>query len=418
MQIERIAKGQAIRSVRRPSSAGFFDASVNKTFVAWLGEDSNSYVQAFDHETGAWTEPKQVTQIQTSSYFEGPDAHNYPSLIQAKDGRLMLFYVEHSSELRLAMSPQRSSLEGFWSDTIISEAPFAGYPFPVQVANGDVYVFYRESSYELDDALDLDDRPINYVVSKDNGASWQSSKEITGEAIALGSWDREDNLNEIYIGQMRYQPRLGLRSERIHMVWTIAGGGNEGVSHDRYHKGLYYAYFKPSNKHFYCAGNQDMGVSLGHVEMNNCLVEDTGELNADMPHAVNYIQLIHWTKGGKPLVVYHLETEEKEVTRAATWSGREWLYSDISEHGNLQDIEKYDQHRFVVYLVGGIIRTFVTEDAGLSWSPGDKLELPEAKRFGKVSLIREYHPQLRLLALETTKDLIPSSDVFIVGQKD
>lgn len=410
-----IATGEGIRSDKRPVAAGFYDASVEKTFVAWLGDDSNPFVQAYDHQSATWTASKRVGNIKASSSFEGADSHNYPLLIQADDGRLLVFYAEHSDELRLAASPQASSIEGAWSDTVISEAPAASYPMPVKVANGDIYVFYRESSYVVERNLESDDRPLQYVMSRDNGVTWKSSEELTGARIAIGSWDRADNLDEIYVGQVRYQPRQGLTSERIHIVWTIAGGGRESPRHNRYHKDVYYSYFQPSNKHFYCANGRDLGVSISKTDMAHCLVEDTGTPNSRRPHAVGYVQLIHYTKGASPLIVYPLETSEGDVNRVARWERSSWVLDDMPIEGSPMDMERQDANTFTVYLGKGEVRAVSSRDGGQSWQLESRFSLPENKGLGNLYVIDNFRDPAKLLVTETTRQLTPSADIFLVG---
>lgn len=414
--VRTLAESQAIKSDKRPMAAGFYDETVDKTFVAWLGARSNSYVQAYDHEFATWESPKRVTAIERSAFFEGPDRHNYPTLIQADDGKLLLFYAEHSNELRLSISPEAHSLEGLWNDTVLKQAPHASYPMPVKTKKGDIYVFYRESSFLANEALNLDDRPMQYILSKDNGKTWRNAKDLTGEDIALGSWDSKDNLDEIYMAQIRYQPRTGLNPERIHMVWTLAGGGREGPKHDRYHKDMYYAYFRPSNKHFYCAGGKDKGTSLNPAEMADCLVEDSGSLNQNEPQAVSYIQLVHYSDNGKPIVIYQLNKENGSTIRSASWTGRNWIYSDISNEGFILDMEKLDSDSFRFYAGNGKIQEFETNDAGKSWTRSNDFSLPDTKRVLKLTAIDGAKDPARLLITDVTTSTTPSANVYLAGE--
>ncbi len=413
--IYTLANQKGIRTLKRPVAGGFYDEVVNKTFVAWLGANSNSYVQAFDHASATWTVPKLVGQVTRSQYFEGADSHNYPLLIQADDGHLLLFYAEHSSELRLARSNEAHSL-GTWTDRVLSEGFTAAYPIPLKTKQGDIYVFFRESSFFIDSELDLDDRPMQYILSTDNGKTWKSSQEITGERIALGSWDRRDNLDEIYMGQARYQPRMGLSHERIHLTWTLAGGGPEGPRHDRYHKDVYYAYFRPSNKHFYCAGGKDMGESLDAKEIADCLVEDTGPLNREIPHAVSYIQLVHYTDRANPIVIYELNDKEGSTKRSATWTGRSWVYSDIPTEGFILDMEKTGSDNFTFYAGRGDILAYSTENAGKTWNFDHSFSLSDNKRVAKLTVIDGYKEPAHFLITEATNQMFPSADVYLVGK--
>ncbi len=413
--IYTLATQKAIDTFKRPIAGGVYDKTVDKTFITWLGENSNSYVQAFEHTTGTWTVPKLVGQVTNSKYFEGTDSHNYPLLIQADDGHLLLFYAEHSSELRLARAIEPHSMDA-WTDTAIPEGLTASYPIPLKTKSGDIYVFFRESSFFIDKSLVADDRPMQYILSIDNGKSWRTSKSITGETIALGSWNRADNLDEIYMGQARYQPRMGFAHERIHLVWTLAGGGPEGSKHDRYHKDVYYAYFRPSNKHFYCAGGKDKGKSLDAHEMRDCLVEDSGPLNKASPQAVSYIQLVHYTDKANPIVIYELNQGDSSRVRSATWIGKNWVYSDLPTEGFILDMEKTGPESFSFYAGQGQIFAYSTPDAGQSWQFDYSFSLPDNKRVLKLNVIDDHKEPAHFLITEATSSSFPSADVFIAGK--
>ncbi len=86
---------------------------------------------------------------------------------------------------------------------------------------------------------------MKYVRSTDNGRTWQSSATLTGDRWSIAPLDRPDNMNEIYIGQLRHEPATRAHRERVAIVYTLAGGGPEGHLHDRYHRNVYYAYVHP-----------------------------------------------------------------------------------------------------------------------------------------------------------------------------
>lgn len=89
---------------------------------------------------------------------------------------------------------------------------------PLVSADGDIYVLYRKTSDRVDKTLDNDVRPLLYVKSTDNGATWENSQTLTGERFAIGSTNRPDNLDEIYVGQITYEPATADRAERFHLV--------------------------------------------------------------------------------------------------------------------------------------------------------------------------------------------------------
>jgi hypothetical protein len=107
---------------------------------------------------------------------------------------------------------------------------------PFKADNGAIFVFIRETARDFDKQYPVDFRPMKYVRSTDNGRTWQSSGELTGDTWNIAPQGRPDNMNEIYIGQLRHEPARFGRPERVAIVYTLAGGGPEGKLHDRYHK--------------------------------------------------------------------------------------------------------------------------------------------------------------------------------------
>ena len=408
-----LVKKLAIKSVRRPVAAGVYDEKVNKTFVSYMGKGSNPFVQSFNHSDNTWSPAQQVADIKKSKYFEAVDRHDYPSLLEMDNGKLAVFYAVHAKELRMSVSAKAGSSKGKWKDRVIKEAAFAAYPMPLKTENGDIYVFYRESSFSMHSGLERDDRPLQYIVSTNNGKSWLKSSEISGEEIALGSWQRDDNLDEIYLGQIRYQPAEDNVSERFHLVWTISGGGFEGPKHDRYHKDVYYAFFLPSNKHFYSVDGEDLGFSINAAEMKNCLVFDSGKLDANNPKSIGYSLLLSWTEDSKPLLVYEINKEGQIWLGSSTWSGTTWQQSSIPSNNSIMDLEKLDKDSFALYLGNGKIYT--SHDAAKNWNYATTLRLPDNKKIAKLALIDNYKDPARFIVSERLSDDKAKRDIFLVG---
>ena len=214
------ATAVAARTDRRPVAGGLYDAVAQQTFISWSGQFEDNYVQAYDHRTRTWSAPVRVAGGDN-------DSHNYPTMVQADDGHLLVFRGLHNRELWVARSPRPHSIAGEWTDTIIPAGLGATYPMPVKTADGTLFVFIRETAGDFDKTYPTDTRPMKYVRSTDNGRTWQSSATLTGDRWAIAPLNRADNMNEIYIGQLRYEPATLLHPERIGIVYTLAGGGPE-----------------------------------------------------------------------------------------------------------------------------------------------------------------------------------------------
>lgn len=390
-------------------TTGFYDKTANKTFVTWMGESSHPYVQAYDHAEAVWSDAQQVGTNPTQ------DWHNSPSLTQLKDGRLMVTHPQHyeTAPFKIAISPEPNSMAGElsdWKDREVKEAPAAAYPKPVRLANGDIYIFYRETSKYVYEEKDLyaDDRPIQYVWSENNGESWKSSKSVVGD-IALGSWGDSDNFNEIYLGQVRYDEKR----DHVHLVWTLAGGGPKGPNnHDSYHKDVYYAYFEPSIQEFYCLSEEgavSMGKAINKNDMRVCRVEDTGQPNNNgyQPYAVDYVQIVQWDSDGNPLVGYHLNQVSNEgIVRVAVWTGTAWSKTDVisgraAYSSQPVELERIAPQTFLLHVLDDDLMTYISRDGGRAWEICAKVDAPSTSRgFGRVSLIQNYRQPIQFHAFE------------------
>lgn len=403
-------------------TTGFYDEVSNKTFVTWMGPSSNPYVQAYDHAEGVWSDASQVGTNPSQ------DWHNSPALTQLADGRLLVTHPQHyeTAPFKIAVSPEPNSMAGElgeWNDREVQKAPAAAYPKPVRVSSGDVYVFYRETSRFVHEnkSLYFDDRPIQYVWSEDNGESWRSSKSVAGD-IALGSWGDSDNFNEIYLGQVRYDKAR----DHINLVWTLAGGGPKGPNnHDLYHKDVYYAYFEPSTREFYCLtpeGPANMGKELNKNDMRRCLVEDTGQPNVNgyQAHAVDYIQIVKWDVDGNPLVGYHLNQQNDEgIVRVARWTGTAWAKSDVitgraGKFAQLIELEQVATNSFRLHILNRDLKTYFSNDGGESWELCATVKAPaDSSGFGRLSLIKDYRQPVQFHAFEFANQLVTGANFKI-----
>jgi len=199
LSLVTVAPASAARTDRRPVGGGVHDPRAGKTFISWGGFQEDNYVQEYDHRRHTWSAPMRVAGGDN-------DSHNYPTLIQADDGHLLVFRGLHNRELWVARSPRPHSIEGTWTDTIIPEGLGATYPMPVKTSDGTIFVFIRETAGDFDPNYPTDTRPMKYVRSVDNGLTWQSSAALTGDRWCIAPLNRPDNMNEIYIGQLRHEP--------------------------------------------------------------------------------------------------------------------------------------------------------------------------------------------------------------------
>ncbi|HEY1114826.1 MAG TPA: BNR-4 repeat-containing protein [Chitinophagaceae bacterium] len=402
-EVVKISDDANIRSDQRPIPVGFYDAQANKTFVTWMGKKSQAIVKEFDHNRQQWSEDK----VAGTPLFI--DKHNYPGMLQGKDGRIYVFYGCHNSTMRMAVSPKPSSIEGLWEDRFIDSAQRASYPAPVITTEGTFYVFYRDTRKSNSHA---DDRPYQYVKSTDGGKTWK-------RRMAIDPYPRTtDNMCEVYNGKVSYQPSLNGQPSRIHLAWTIAGEKRGKHAHATYGRNVYYAWLNPANDHLYSIKGVDLGASIDSVEMDqHCLVLDTGI--PETGHLAGLQVSVHFRDNGLPLIYF--DNQLMGGPGSATWTGRDWVFSPIGEKKpedrelrDPRELEKIGAESFRVYKPSGRkINVYKTINAGRDW----ELEsvIPVEAEVDRVYTIANAHHEAKLLITEAgDRDIhTPKRDVFI-----
>ncbi len=401
------ATNVAARSDRRPVAGGVHDGEVGKTFISWAGQYEDSYVQSYDHREATWSTPNRIADGDS-------DAHNYPTMVQARDGHLLVFRGMHNVELRMSRSPRPHSADGVWEETLVSKNA-ATYPMPFVTRDGTIYVFFRETTGDLDPTVPTDTRPMLYVVSKDNGRTWKTSTELTGHRFAIGSTSRADNMNEIYIGQLRLED-----SGRVRIVYTLAGGGPEGHKHDRYHRNIYYASFDPRNLHFYSASGRDLGTQIDDADQERYL--KVAETPLTLPNNVkspDYIQLVGTTLG-RPFVLWFAGDEAGGPLRdhMSTWNGRAWETREVARGLRVRDMEEIDPFTWRVYATEDgkpNVNTYLVR-FGRTWDA--ETVIPTAKPVQRVEVVENFRDPARAIftGASSQRDVaIADGDITVAG---
>jgi hypothetical protein len=406
ISLSLISENSGIHTDRRPVSVGYFDSLAQKTFICWMGPYSSAVVKAFDHTAGSWS-PNKTVGISPFA-----DSHNYPVLVRGTDGRLIIMYGCHNSVMRITSSPDSASIDGKWYDRELSQAQGASYPVPVMTDNGTLYCFYRITMYTLypKGTYPVDYRPLGFVRSKDNGESWSQAVKI------IDPYPRTDNLCEIYTGKITYQPAGDSVNARIHIAWSLAGGGPDHHEHGLYRRHVYYAWMDPADEHLYDIRGNDLGTDIDDSEAENqCKVIDTG-LPPD-GEDVGYQVSVHFCDNGDPVIIYrHVGFD------CAWWNGTGWSISTIYAAGNEpRDIEKTGPESFRTYRTAGkSVYIFRTADGGRYWEQEDKITAPVG--LARCYVIGNYRPELKLLLTEMADDSnnveAGSRDIFTGGIAD
>ena len=341
--------------VRRAMSAGLFDASVNKTFMCFTGAGMAPMIAAFDHDLKRWGDPVRIPIPDSST-----DNHDYPHLFQSADGRLHITYSRHNISLWIASSENPHSIGGSWNVREIGSNLKATYPMPVKASDGTLYILYRVT------LSPTDYRPIRWVKSTDNGQTWSNpTPSIDYNA------SRSDNMNEIYLGQLNYEPDHPF-GEGYGASWTLAGGGSTRNDHDDYHKNMYYAFFRVSDAHWLSAAGTDLGTNIDDSEAEaHCLVFDSGALvgNRELGEVqdIGYgSSAVSFPDSGHPVVVFtNGKTKSIDV---GVWNGASWdVSAAFAGTRGYKDFNRIDGKLWMLKDNGNGAE--VNEFDGSTWTP-------------------------------------------------
>jgi len=405
--VKKIGEDVNIRSDQRPIPIGFYDKSVNKTFVTWMGAKSTTVVKSLDHTTNKWSDDKVVG---VSTFV---DKHNYPGMLKGNDNRIYIFYGCHNSTMRMTVSPKPLSIDGTWEDKFIDIAERASYPAPVITSDGTFYVFYRDTRQTNNYS---DDRPYQFVKSKDNGKTWTRQ-------MVIDPFPRTtDNMCEVYNGKVTYQPAMQGKKAKIHIAWTLAGEKLGKHAHATYGRNVYYAYLDPANDHMYNISGKDLGTTIERSELDEfCKVLDTGI--PETGHLAGLQVSVHYRDSGSPLIYFDNQTAGGPGS--ATWDGSKWIFSTIESPGNSvrdlrdpRELEKFGAESFRVYKPSeDSIKVYQTTNGGRSWQL--ETTIPVGEKVDRVHVIENAHPNAKLFITEAGDNTldIAKRDIFIGSVK-
>ncbi|PRY46102.1 hypothetical protein [Umezawaea tangerina] len=253
------------------------------------------------------------------------------------------------------------------------------------------------------------------MVSRDDGATWRTSAELTGNPFAIGSTDRADNMNEVYIGQLRQEP-----DGRVRIVYTLAGGGPEGHLHDRYHRNVYYTWFDPRTLHFSSAGGRDLGTQVDDADQERYL--KVAETPLALPGAVkspDYVQLVG-TALGRPFVLWFGGDEAGGPLHdnLSWWNGVRWQTEEVARGLRVREMEPLSPTTWRVYATedGKPNVTTYRVVPGRTWTA--EAVIPTAKPVQRVELVGHFRDPVRVLlsGASSARDVaVADGDISVAG---
>ena len=162
----------------RPNAV--YDAATARSFIGWMnGDNGNVEIASFNHITGT---PGTPTVLHAALEI---DTHDAPALlIRASDKRVMAFYSRHLGDtvyMRISTNPL--DVSAFDPEVSLHAQLGAGgtytYMQPVQLANGDIWLFYRDYLSGTNTAR------WAYSISSDGGTTWSAQQLVV---TRTGKW--------------------------------------------------------------------------------------------------------------------------------------------------------------------------------------------------------------------------------------
>lgn len=346
-----------VYDVHRVFGSGLYDSTAGQTFVTFAGPEMDVYVRAYTHSTGTWG---SNIRIRNNSYTTASAYHNYPVMVRAPNGRIVVFYFNHNSNLYQLTSPNPNSIAGTWSFKEIGPVDATpGYPTPI-VAGSNMYLFYRQTIGNIY-------RPLYYIKSADSGATWSAPR------VAIDTQDlQSDNLDEVYPDDIGYDNGL------VRITWHLAGGPGHNVQT----KNVYFTYFNPSNDTFVSVNNTPLGSSIDASDFalqtsNRILVREalpsTG-IAQPIPGRLPSRPIRN--QSNRPLVGYNFVDASGLAGYTAAWNGTSWVNRRLQENGvpipgTLGDFQPTTGDAIRVLLIDQtnyVLRLKQTVDGGATWT--------------------------------------------------
>jgi hypothetical protein len=322
----------------------------DRTYVGWITRYGDIQVQSHDHETGE-------TERATLHARLEEDDHDAPSIHVRPDGRLVVFYTEHSGpEIRYRIGTDPESVAGFGEEHVIAPSTDHTYPNPQHLGErGRTYLFYRNAN-----------RNLAYVASEDGCETWGEEREL----VSTTGWSGPED---------------------AWVYFKIDGNGEDridvGLTHYEYarapspYRDVRFVAFDGETCRA-ADGERQGAVEEGPLPYRECpVVYDSSE--------TGYFSWI-WdcaTYEAGPAVAYaELRGNDEHRYRRAWWRDGEWHDVEVTEGGHNIRPQRVGAYSGGIYLDhedpgvcyvstgdndGSRIQRWSTSDAGRTWEVVD-----------------------------------------------
>jgi len=391
------AFSNAVATVQHP--AGEYYKGV--TYVAYQGPLEDAYVAAYEHATAKWTGPfKAGESILGKTPGAKIDNHGKPAMIIDNAGYIHLFFGGHGGLPRHGTNPLGDTHNGqqihvvskkpqditAW-EVLDNIPPFGTYDQVVKMNNGDIYLFYRHGAHRSNWV---------YQVSTDNGRSFAAPVSILKTKLRTDT----PGINDTWY------------------AWFKKGRGGEIIAAINYHvcredpskhigerHNGYYMVMDTKDHVWRNVKGEVLTAPVTKEQADDmALVVDTGDLwtvlgtvtldDAGNPHVTFNV--------GEGMGLHH--GGPKQVTHYR-WTGEAWYSGGSTELPvGVGDIRAKSPNDVSLLLAHkeegrGEVAWWNSVDGGQSFAKGEVLIQQEKTGFAVTSLIRNAHPDARVIAI-------------------
>lgn len=265
------------------SPTAIYVPAVKRTYTVWEGTSNYlPYMTYYDHTTGLWATPVQVSNINPVS----GDGHGSPAMWVDSSGYIWVFWGSHNSAQKLAISTEPYSISSWTMKA--DAAPFASYPHLFEYG-GYVYFMYR-----------LGNLSWTWEKSNDRGASWVAGNVFLVFVGGVNGW---------------YLYHHELFGSRLYYTMVQLQEPSE------YRFGVYVCYWDLSNDHQYGVDGADLGPAISVAEANShCRAVDEGQKHV-------WADAMRLDSSGRPYLIYDTlinGTANSWDVNYTRWNGSAW----------------------------------------------------------------------------------------------
>ena len=391
------------------------------TYVAYQGPLEDPYVAAYNHETGEWNGPyKAGTSLmgKDPSRKKKIDNHGKPTLIVDGEGYIHVVFGGHGGTPDLGKNLLGNYHYGKQKHVVTTKpkdissweevdniTPFGTYSQFLKMDNGDIYLFYRHGAHRSNWV---------YQLSKDNCRTFEPLVSIVQTKVTETPPGYDNAHDSWYLSFAHGKGNDIVIAYNYHLC--------KGPKHDGERHNVYYMKFDTDKNEWLNVKGEilELPITKEHADTmtlvkntgNNWTHNGTSTLDAQgMPHVTSYEGEDDGSKHGGPKTIQHYY-----------WNGSEWTGTNTGLPVGAKGIMQAKSEKNINFLLGykqdqtAVVGWWNSWDGAQSFKQGEKYILKKSGSFSLSHMIRNAHPDARVIASQKIKDS-DYTKIFLLGDK-